>query len=97
MRNTQDNNISDAVKFIIFVIVKCVTNLIYFSSVHPTMHYAVNNTLKLFVQFSWTMLDAFSLGISQPATYHPFFIAHDHHILLCEILNFSTFKCSLCL
>ena len=66
-----------------------------FSSVHPAMHYVVNNTLKLFVQFSWTMVDAFPRSIGQPAVYHPFFIAHDHHILLWETLNSST-KCSLC-
>ena len=59
------------------------------------MHYVVNNTLKLFVQFSWTMVDAFPRSIGQPAVYHPFFIAHDHHILLWETLNSST-KCSLC-
>ena len=59
------------------------------------MHYVVNNTLKLFVQFSWTMVDAFPRSIGQPVTYHPFFIAHDHHILLWETLNSST-KCSLC-
>ena len=53
-----------------------------FFSVHPAMHYVVNNTLKLFVAFSWTMVDAFPRGIGQPATYHPFFIAHDHPVLL---------------